>query len=449
MKAPICEFVKKYAQSDASRFHMPGHKGASFLGCEKIDITEIDGADALYHARGIINESEENAAKLFGSGKTVYSTEGSSHVIRAMMYLAKSYKNEENGYVLATRNAHQSFISASALLGFDIKWLTPNKTSYLSGKVGGEEIEKALTCVDKLPFAVFVTSPDYLGNISDIQSISKACKRYGVPLIVDNAHGAYLKFLEKSEHPIDQGAWLTSDSAHKTLPVLTGGAYMHISKDAPAHFLENAKNALAIFGSSSPSYLTLCSLDNANTYLDDAFKCELKELCAKIDGTKARLTQVGYTLVGEEKTKITVDAKKYGYYGDEIYNILYKNGIVCEFYDKDYVVMMASCQNDDGDLKKLEDVLASIPKKSEIIDTSPDFSLCERKFTPREIAFLPKEEIAIENALGRVCGELNVTCPPCVSVISCGEIYNESAIELSKYYGKTKCTVLKEQMHSN
>lgn len=449
MKAPICEFVKKYAQSDASRFHMPGHKGASFLGCEKIDITEIDGADALYHARGIINESEENAAKLFGSGKTVYSTEGSSHVIRAMMYLAKSYKNEENGYVLATRNAHQSFISASVLLDFDIKWLTPNKTSYLSGRVGGEEIEKALTCVDKLPFAVFVTSPDYLGSISDIQSISEACKRYGVPLIVDNAHGAYLKFLEKSEHPIDKGAWLTSDSAHKTLPVLTGGAYMHISKDAPAHFFENAKNALAIFGSSSPSYLTLCSLDNANTYLDDTFKYELKELCAKIDGTKARLTQVGYTLVGEEKTKITVDAKKYGYYGEEIYNILYKNGIVCEFYDKDYVVMMASCQNDDGDLKKLEDVLASIPKKSEIIDTSPDFSLCERKFTPREVAFLPKEEITIENALGRACGELNVTCPPCVSVISCGEIYNESAIELSKYYGKTRCTVLKEQLHSN
>ena len=105
--------------------------------------------------------------------------------------------------------------------------------------------------------------------------------------------------------------------------------------------------------------------------------------------------------------------------------------------------MMASCQNNDGDLKKLEDVLTSIPKKSEIIDTSPDFSLCERKFTPREVAFLPKEEIAIENALGRACGELNVTCPPCVSVISCGEIYNESAIELSKYYGKTRCTVIK------
>lgn len=423
---------------------MPGHKGASFLGCEKIDITEIDGADALYHARGIINESEENATALFGSGKTLYSTEGSSHVIRAMMYLAKSYKNEENGYVLATRNAHQSFISASALLGFDIKWLPPNKKSYLSGKVGGEEIEKALTCVDKLPFAVFVTSPDYLGSISDIQSISEACKRYDVPLIVDNAHGAYLKFLEKSEHPIDQGAWLTSDSAHKTLPVLTGGAYMHISKDAPAHFFENAKNALALFGSSSPSYLTLCSLDNANLYLKSKFGAELDTLSTKIDKLKKRLTENGYTLAGEEKIKITIDTKKYGYYGEEIYNILYKNGIVCEFYDRDYLVMMVSPQNSENDLKNLENALLAIPKKSAISDTPPAILPCERKYSPRNAAFLPKEEIAIENALGRVCAELNVACPPCVSVISAGEIYNESAIELSKYYGKTKCTVVKE-----
>ena len=254
MKAPICEFVKKYADSNSTRLHMPGHKGASFLGLENFDITEVEGADALYHARGIINESEENAASIFGSKKTFYSTEGSSHIIRAMMYLAKSYKNERDGYVLATRNAHQSFISASVLLDFDIKWIPPRKNGYLSGKASGSEVENALSCVDKLPFAVYITSPDYLGNISDIRSISEACKKYDIPLIVDNAHGAYLKFLQESAHPIDLGATICADSAHKTLPVLTGGAYMHISNNAPKHFYENAKNALALFGSSSPSY---------------------------------------------------------------------------------------------------------------------------------------------------------------------------------------------------
>lgn len=440
MRAPICEFVKKYAQGGASRFHMPGHKGKPFLGFEDFDITEIEGADSLYHARDIINESEENATALFGSKKTFFSTEGSSHVIRAMMYLAKAYTS--GGYVLATRNAHQSFISASVLLDFDIKWVNPKSGGYLCGKTDGAEIEKALTCVDKMPFAVFITSPDYLGNISDIDSISEVCKRYDIPLIVDNAHGAYLKFLEGENHPIDQGAWLSSDSAHKTLPVLTGGAYMHIGKDAPKYFSENAKSALALFGSSSPSYLTLCSLDNANLYLNGGFDKRLSELSKKVDALKSRLTENGYTLVGDEKIKITVDTKKYGYYGEEIYKILYKNGIVCEFYDRDYVVLMVSCQNSENDLLSLESVLLSIPKRSEIIDTPPAILPCERKFSPREVAFLPKEEIDIENALGRVCADLNVACPPCVSVISCGEVYNESTIEAAKYYGITKCKVV-------
>ena len=330
------------------------------------------------------------------------------------------------------------------LLDFDIKWITPSQESYLSGKTSGEEIEKVLRRVDKMPFAVFITSPDYLGNVCDIKSIASVCKKYGVVLIVDNAHGAYLKFLESSQHPIDLGATVCSDSAHKTLPVLTGGAYMHISKNAPNHFLENAKNALALFGSSSPSYLTLCSLDNANSYLAEDFRGELGALIKNVDKVKEALTNSGYTLIGDEKIKITIDTKKYGYCGDEIYKILYDKGIVCEFYDKDYLVMMVSPSNSENDLELLKNALLSIPKKDEISDTPPVILPCEQKYSPRKVAFLAHEEISIDNALGRVCAELNVSCPPCVSVISCGEIYNESVIELSKYYGKTKCSVIKQ-----
>ena len=88
MNTPIYDFVKKYAESECARFHMPGHKGKSFLGCESLDITEIAGADVLYSAKGIIKESEENASRLFGTERTLYSTEGSSLAIRAMLYLA-------------------------------------------------------------------------------------------------------------------------------------------------------------------------------------------------------------------------------------------------------------------------------------------------------------------------------------------------------------------------
>ena len=87
MNTPIADFVRRYAASDTSRLHMPGHKGRAFLGCESLDITEINGADALYEADGIIAESESYAASLFGTAKTLYSTEGSSQCIRAMLYL--------------------------------------------------------------------------------------------------------------------------------------------------------------------------------------------------------------------------------------------------------------------------------------------------------------------------------------------------------------------------
>ena len=122
MKTPICDFVNEYNKSGKLRLHMPGHKGKDFLGIEGYDITEISGADVLYNADGIIRESEENAARLFGTAKTVYSAEGSSLSIRAMLYLAVIYA-KENGrkpIVAAGRNAHRVFMTAAALLDFEI-----------------------------------------------------------------------------------------------------------------------------------------------------------------------------------------------------------------------------------------------------------------------------------------------------------------------------------------
>ena len=448
MNTPICDFVKKYTDSEITRVHMPGHKGKDILGFEKYDITEVDGADALYHADSIIKESEENASSLFGSGKTLYSTEGSSQCIRAMMHLAKQYATCKgmtgNGYVLATKNAHSSFISSAVLSDFDTKWLFADSESYLSGKVTPQKVENCLSCVDNLPFAVYITSPDYLGNVCDIKGISSVCKKYDIPLIVDNAHGAYLKFLETSEHPIDLGATMCCDSAHKTLPVLTGGAYLHISKDAPSFFKGNAKNALMLFGSSSPSYLTLCSLDNANKYINDGFKENLAYFTSEVEELKAALTQNGYALIGDEKLKITIDTKEYGYLGSEIYKILYSQGIVCEFYDPDFIVMMLTPENTKKELGVVKNALLKIPRKNAISDTPPSILICESAFSPREAHFKAKETISIENALGRILADPNVSCPPCVSVISLGERFNQSTIDLCKYYGITKCCVVKE-----
>ena len=166
MQTPVADFVKEYAEKKGVRFHMPGHKGKEFLGCEPFDITEIAGADALYEADGIIAESERNTTRLFGTGGTFFSTEGSSQCIRAMLFLAvRSWRGEGRPYVVAARNAHKAFLYAAALLDFDIVWLFPEEThSLCSCRISPEQLEEVLKGQKQPPAAVYVTSPDYLGG---------------------------------------------------------------------------------------------------------------------------------------------------------------------------------------------------------------------------------------------------------------------------------------------
>ena len=202
MKTPICDFVEKYAREGSLRLHMPGHKGVPLLGIEDRDITEIDGADVLYNSNGVIAESEKNASRLFGSAKTLYSTEGSSLCIRAMIYLASIYARAQGrrSLILAARNAHKAFISAVALINADVDWLYGEADGLISCRVTAEEIEKRLCASEEMPAAVYLTSPDYLGVTSDIGEIAKVCKKYGVLLLVDNAHGAHTAFFPQSLH---------------------------------------------------------------------------------------------------------------------------------------------------------------------------------------------------------------------------------------------------------
>ena len=446
METPICDFIRDYVINAPLRLHMPGHKGKSHLGFEDLDITEVQGADSLYHASGIIKESEANATSLFGTAGTFYSTEGSSHCIRAMIHLLKLWKGD--GYVLAGRNAHSSFISALALNNVDVGWLYPHgESSYLSAVVTPEVLEKTLRSVDKKPICVYVTSPDYLGNMCDISTLAQVCERYGTILAVDNAHGAYLKFLKDDLHPISQGAHICCDSAHKTLPALTGGAYLHVSKKAPAFFLENAKNALAIFGSTSPSYLTLSSLDKLNEYLADGYKQsldsflkELSTLCEK--STLVRLASVANNTL-REPMKIALETRKVGYRGGDFAEILESQGVICEFYDEDYVVLMPSPDNSKKELKALFSVLNKIPIKSPLQATSQALCRPRRKMSPKEAAFAPRELVPIDNALGRILAVSCVSCPPAVSLIVSGEEFDKATIDLCKKFGFESFWVVK------
>ncbi len=444
MNTPICDFVKTYAKHNKIRMHMPGHKGVDYLGFETFDITEITGADSLYEAKGIIAKSETNASTLFGC-PTFYSTEGSSHCIKAMLYLCLLNAKQKglSPTVLAGRNAHKTFVSAAALLDFDVQWIYPNeKESYLACTVTPEKVAETLSSMDNTPAAVYITSPDYLGNVADIKGIAEVCHKFGTLFVVDNAHGAYLKFLEPSQHPMDLGADICCDSAHKTLPVLTGGAYLHISKDLNI-LSANVKNALALFGSTSPSYLILQSLDMANKVISEFYAERLALAVKSVKDLKQNLSQKGYTLVGNEVMKITLDAKVYGYPGDELAKILAEKGIECEFADSDYLVLMPSADTTADQFAQIEKIMTDIPQKSPILTCAPNFALPSQIMTVRTATLSATEILPLSQCEGRVLAQPTVSCPPAVPILVSGELIDKDAIKRFEYYGIKNLTVVK------
>lgn len=440
MNTPICDFARRYADGEALRLHMPGHKGSGFLGVEQWDITEIEGADSLYEAEGIIRESEENVSRLFGV-PTFYSTEGSSQCIRAMVYLVALHakKMGKRPLIAAGRNAHKTFMSAVALLDMEVKWLLPKEgESYLSCKVSAQEIEAMLSAAVEKPTAVYLTSPDYLGNVADIAAIAEVCHRYGVLLAVDNAHGAYLRFLQPSRHPMDLGADMCCDSAHKTFPVLTGGAYLHVAEA----FAPQCKNALQLFGSTSPSYLIMESLDGANAYLADGYGEKLGAFVEKVQEMKARLVAQGYRLQGDEPLKVTIAAKEYGYTGEELSAVLLRENIVCEFADRDFVVLMLTPEIGEEGLHRLEEALCGIPKRAAIEELPPAFHACTPIMSVREAMLAPSEIVTVEESIGRILAAASVGCPPAVPIVVCGERIEAEAAKCFAYYGIKTCAVV-------
>lgn len=440
MKTPVVDFARRYAAGDALRLHMPGHKGQPVLGPESWDLTEIPGADSLYEAAGILRESEENAGQLYGC-PTFYSAEGSSLAVRAMVYLACRWAMERGRRpkIAAARNVHRTFVTAAALLDVELQWLTGAGESHLRCTLDPKTVDAAL---DSDVTALYCTSPDYLGHTQDIAGLAALCRRRDILLLVDGAHGAYLRFLPQSRHPMDLGADFCCASAHKTLPVLTGGAYLHIAA-AHGDLTAQAKSALALFGSTSPSYLILESLDACNGLLASDYPRQLAAFLPRAAALKAHLRALGWQLTGDEPLKLTLCPKARGYTGEAVAANLQAAGIFSEFADPDYLVLMLTPALGEAALERLEQALAALPPRAPLGETPPPCPVGPARLTPRQALFAPREQVAVEDALGRVLADVQVSCPPAVPIAVCGEALTAQALAAFRYYGVERVWVVR------
>lgn len=442
---PIYDFVMQYVDKDKLRLHMPGHKGSHphpiLSEISKYDITEIEGADVLFQSNGIISASEQIASDIYDTKATLYSTGGSTLSIQTMLSCTLSAKDS----VIVSRNAHVAFINACILLDLDPIWVLPtyHDVSGVSGQVTAQDISNTITSNPHAK-AVYITSPDYLGNICDIKSISAVCKEHAIPLLVDNAHGSHLIILDKYSHPIHQGADICVDSAHKSLPVLTGGGYLHISHDSHAS-KSVAKQHMALFGSTSPSYLTLLSLDLCNDYLLSNAKSDFAKMKKQIDTLKEIILSKGGKIIGTQNdfARLTIDCYSLGYTAKEILSILDAYNIEVEYHSDVHIVLMFSPYNGDCAFNAVQKIFTDLPIKRKLKSPEFTFTLPIKILSPRDAYFSTKEVMPIDESLGRIVAENKILCPPGVPIVVSGEKINNNSLNLLKNYSIFSITVVK------
>ncbi len=442
MDTPIYDFIRSYAASGTLRAHMPGHKGntpAAELGeMYQLDITEIKGADSLFEADGIIAESEKNTAMLYGSAASVFSAGGSTLCIQAMLAIMK----QEHRRVIAARNVHRAFLNGAALLGLEVQWIMPKYSGgILSGELQLADVEAALAA-SNTPACVYVTSPDYTGRLADTAALARLCHRYGARLLVDNAHGAHLAFFEKSLHPMALGADLCCDSAHKMLPALTGAAVLHTSR---REYADKLKQAMSLFGSTSPSYLVMASLDLCNRYIAERIRDDIASAMPRLAELRSALSD-RLVFADSEPFHITVRAAGSGFCGTELAELLRDNGVECEYADRELVILLMSPFSSESDYVRLRAALESAvsgasPTESESFDFQP--KLPKMALAIREAAFAMAEEIPVDEAEGRICASVKVPCPPAIPIAVSGEVIDRECMELFRAYGIKKVLVVK------
>ena len=437
MQETLYKALLDYKSLGRSSFHTPGHKNNFYskINLLSLDYTELPMTDSLYGASGAIKTSEDKVSKLYGSKASFFSSGGNTLCMQAMIRLCVG-RGEK---ILCDRLVHRSAVSAMALLGIEPVWVKRNFKNGIAWDIDIKDLENKLA-KNKDAKAFYLTSPNYFGVMQDISLISKICSRFGIPVIVDNAHGAHLKFL--GLHPLDFGAAMTADSAHKTLPVLTAGAWLHVNEEK---FKNKAKSAMALFGSTSPSYPIMASLDIARCWLEKNGEKEYKALAERVSNLKKLSNVKNMFLNGIDPARITINASVLGLSGYELRDELYKYKIEPEMCGKYHVVLIPTPFNSEEDWRRLENFVKEIKNKKKKITLQETFGMN----IPKRVCSLTDgimsdfETVPLKACLGRIAAEIICPCPPGVPVVMPGEEIGAFEKESLFEYGITEINVIK------
>lgn len=428
MSAPLYEALRRHLALGRAPFHTPGHKGSPEALPDdllRLDLTELPDTGSLYDGGGPIEQAERLAASLFGTVRTCLSAVGCTLCVQAMFRLAVP----RGGRVLCARNVHRSAVGAMALLGIEPVWAMP------------EDLIPAVEACGADVRAVYVTSPDYYGRLLNIAAISAACRRKSIPLLVDCAHGAHLMFTEPKLHPLLSGASMTADSAHKTLGVLTGGAWLNISDP---RFANGAKEAMALFGSTSPSFPILASLDLAREWLEkhaDAFPV-LQERVAQIRRL-ARSRGIPTPEGPSDPTRLTLETAGIGITGIQAAERFRAAGVEPEYADRSFVVLIATPFNTEEDFLRLERAVRSLPAGKPLSKIPPLPPLCPSAVPLRQAMLEETRPVPLSRAAGEVAAEIACPCPPGIPIVMPGERISKEAAEFLRGYGISEIKVIK------
>ena len=434
--------LKALAQSDVYPFHMPGHKRqlSGFFPYE-LDITEIEGFDNLHHAKGLLFEAQQYAAQMYQSRKAYYLVNGSTCGILAAISAATT----KGGRVLVARNCHKAVYNAIYLRGLKAEYVYPVATHYgIQGQIQAADVERKLVEKPEIQ-AIVITSPTYDGLVSDVRAIADLAHAHGIPLIVDEAHGAHFGLDEAfPDNATVLGADAVIMSVHKTLPAPTQTAILHLCSDRIN--VTKMEKFLGIYETSSPSYVLMAGIEESLRLADEAKGVQMKEYVRRLQIFREKMRRLTILRVpdradftGEEayaydigKLLLVTNGAISGKALQEL--LLKKYGLQMEMSSGNYVLAMTSFMDTEEGLERLADALLEIDATLTVTDQ-------REMFSPEKIYRQPKKameidevqdgestSVAFSEAEGRICADYIYLYPPGIPVIVPGEVLDQQTL---------------------